>query len=159
MSKRFLLALGAASLMIAAAFAGMSIAGGSNDPDARNVTVLQAETAVPRAPGAAARPASERKGRKPAIQTFYARNRLVPAEQAGSVIPLKCPKGKGSPVSGGAATDVGIVTSYLSHIKPGALKTKARTYYVGVDDNSTTNTAAAGAIIEIQCAKNIAVKY
>jgi hypothetical protein len=159
MSKRFLLALGAAALMIAAAFAGMSIAGASSDEAARHVTQLKTMTAVPNAPGTAARPTRKAKGKKATVQTFYAPQAVVPNEGEGIVVGLKCPKGKGEPIGGGASTNTGIVISWLARVGLNG-KTKARTYFIGVDDNSDEpGQAGAGALLEVQCAKNFAVKY
>jgi NADPH-dependent glutamate synthase beta subunit-like oxidoreductase len=160
MKRKFVLALGGVSLLIAAAFAGMSIAGSSDDHGAREVTELKTMTAVAKAPNAPARAtARPKKAKKPTVQTFYAPSAVVPDDGAGTVVGLRCPKGKGEPISGGAATGEGIVISYLSRVGLNG-KTKARTYFIGVDDNSdVVEQDGAGAFLEVQCAKNISVKF
>lgn len=162
MQKRTMATAGAATLIALGAFAGISIAGNNDQgkiPDAR-VKVLKPVTAVPAtnsSPGAATGKATARK--KPTVRYFVAQQATVPPEGGGVVQAIKCPKSAGSPIAGGARTSIGIVVSYLSRVKPGqAGRTPARTYYVGVDDNSTTNAAGSGAVVEVQCATGITVK-
>ena len=50
------------------------------------------------------------------------------------------------------------MVSYLSQIRPSNGETKGPVYWVGVDDNSTTNGADADALIEVHCAKGLKVK-
>jgi len=93
---------------------------------------------------------------KPTIATFFAQSPTVPPEGGGSVVEIKCPPKKGTAIAGGARTSVGIVLSYLSKGSPQS-NTSKRGYFVGVDDNSSTNQAGAGALVEVQCAKDIKV--
>ena len=92
------------------------------------------------------------------IQTFYLTSPVDPPENGGTVVGPKCPNNAGNAIGGGAATGQGIVVSYLSQLRPSNSKIKDRVYWVGVDDNSTTNAADAGALIEVHCAKGLKVK-
>lgn len=163
MRSKKAIAAGATALVVAGAFAAISIAGSDRTVSDPRVKVLRPVTAVAnpdgRAGDSAARTSKSRK-KKPTIQFFYARTATVPPEQGGVVQALRCPKGKGEPIAGGAQTSEGIVISYLSRINPSSGKAPARTYYVGVDDNSDDPAQEeAGALVEIQCAKNIVVKH
>jgi hypothetical protein len=94
------------------------------------------------------------------IDVFYARDDIVPANGAGVVQPIRCPRGAGNPIAGGARTSDGIVIAYLSRAHPDTGKTPSRTYFVGVEDvdfNPDSNPGA-GASIEVQCAKGMRVK-
>ncbi len=93
---------------------------------------------------------------KPTIATYFAQSPTVPPEGGGSVVEIKCPPNTGTAIAGGARTSVGIVLSYLSKGSPQGDSSK-RSYYVGVDDNSGTNAAGAGGLVEVQCAKDIKV--
>lgn len=161
MRSKLIVAPLSAMLIAAGVFAAVSIAGADKGEvqDARP-KILKPVTAVANPDGSVDRAASAKRKskKKPTIQYFYAPVVTVPPEGLGVVQALRCPKGKGEPIAAGAQTSVGIVISYLSRIKPGTGKTPARTYYVGVDDNSDTNAAGSGARVEIQCAKYIKVK-
>lgn len=98
-----------------------------------------------------------RAGGKPAIAFYFAKTATIPPEGGGSLVQVRCPKDAGSAVGGGARTSKGIVIGYLSKGSPQS-DTRARSYYVGVDDVSTTNAAGAGAFVEVQCAKGINVR-
>ena len=91
------------------------------------------------------------------IGTYFAQTATVPAEGGGQVVEIKCPRNVGEAIGGGARTSVGIVVSYLSKGSPDG-QTSKRGYYVGVDDNSSTNQAGSGAFVEVQCAKQINVR-
>ena len=93
---------------------------------------------------------------RPTIATYFAQSATVPPEGGGSVVEVKCPPNTGTAIAGGARTSVGIVLSYLSKGSPGGNSSK-RGYFVGVDDNSSTNAAGAGGLVEVQCAKDIRV--
>jgi hypothetical protein len=150
--KRGLIGAGAAAVAAAAALSGIAIAGGGEDRELDRVVVAEPITATE--PGPKLRGAGGS-----TIQTFYLQEPVNPPENSGSVVGPRCPTGTGGAIGGGASTQPGIVISYLSQIRPGANPaTGARTYYVGVDDNSTTNNANASAVIEVHCAKGIAVR-
>ncbi len=162
MRTKSLIAAGALALLAVGIFAGVSLAGG-NGPSHERTKVLKPVTAVATPPaGAASRVAAKPKhhASKPTIQYFFASKRTIPAEGSGVVTALRCPKSAGEPIGGGAGTQQGIVISYLSRVNPQTGKAPARTYYVGVDDNSDDPAQdGAGAFVEIQCAKNITVKH
>ena len=161
MRKRMMLGAAGAALLAAGALAGMTLA----DPEGIGAPREVADVVVA-APvtGVAARPTDRPRGARarrprPTIDFFYARNDLVPPEQGGLVQPIRCPRRAGNPVGGGARTAQGIVISYLSRVNPATGATPSRTYFVGVDDNSTLpEQEGAGALVEVQCAKGMRVK-
>jgi hypothetical protein len=82
---------------------------------------------------------------------------VVPDEGGGTVIGPRCPDNEGRAIGGGAATEEGIILSYLSQLRPNGDR-KGDTYWVGVDDNSSdVENAGNGAIIEVHCAKGLKV--
>ncbi len=140
-----------AAMVAAAGFGGIAIAGGDADErEAGPRIVAEPMTATKAGP-------VTRAGGGAKIQTFYLQSAVVPPDTMGSVVGPKCPKGAGNAIGGGAATDEGIVVSYLSQIRPSSNgKTSGRVYWVGVDDNA--GAPGAGAFIEVHCAKGISVK-
>lgn len=154
MRKR--ISLGAAGVALAAttAFTAVSLAGGGAAGESREAApTVVAKAAVAREPGPVVRA-----GGGATIQSFYFAEPTVPPEGGGAVQGARCPRKAGNPISGGASTSEGIVISYLSRIRPGSSNTRPSTYFVGVDDNSTSNPAGSGAIIEVSCAKGLKVK-
>ena len=148
MSKRLIIGGGIAALVGAATFGGMAIAGGGDEREAGPRVVAEPMVAteqgrVTRAGGAT-------------ITTLYLRDEIVPPEGSGTVVGPKCPRSAGKAIGGGAATDEGIVVSYLSQIRPSNGDIQARTYWVGVDDNA--GAVGAGATVEVHCAKGLEVK-
>jgi hypothetical protein len=156
MRKRIIGAAAGVVLIAGGMLAGISLAGSDKAGEPRAVAapaVLEPITGVP-ARGAQARAG---KRRKPTIDFFYSRQPIVPPDGAGVVQPIRCPRGAGEPVAGGAWTAQGIVIAYLSRSHPQTRRTPPRTYFVGVDDNA--GAPGAGAIIEVQCAKGMRVKH
>lgn len=150
-------ALGAATVG-GGALAGVSLAGADGGGAPRDVTtpvVGKPVTAV------AARGTYGRGRRRgPTINFFYSRMPIVPENGGGFVQPIRCPRGAGQPIGGGARTAKGIVIAYLSRANPVTGNTPDRTYFVGVEDvdvEPDTNPEA-GALAEIQCAKGMRVR-
>jgi hypothetical protein len=154
MRKRTTLAAAGLALAAAGALAGMSLAGpdGIGEPREANESVVAKP--ITGVAGEAARRGGGRRG--PTIDFFYARNPTVPPEGGGEVQPIRCPRGAGQPIAGGARTSEGIVVSYLSRAHPETSATPRRTYFVGVDDNA--GEPGAGAFVEVQCAKGMTVR-
>ncbi len=150
MRKKFLIGAGAAALLAGGA-GGLAIAGGGFPGEKRLVAErVEVESIVARDKGPVLR------GSKggPKISFFFARTATVPEEGSGRLVEIKCPRNEGAAINGGARTSEGIVLGYLSKGSPeGDLS--ARTFYVGVDDASSTNEVGAGAFVEVQCAKGI----
>jgi hypothetical protein len=99
--------------------------------------------------------------RSPTIDFFYSRTPIVPENGEGFVQPIRCPRGAGNPIGGGARTAEGIVIAYLSRAHPVTGRTPDRTYFVGVEDvdgGDPDPNAGAGALTEVQCAKGLRVK-
>jgi hypothetical protein len=143
---------GATAIAAAGVFGGIAIAGGgSDDRDLDRVVVAKPITATVPGP-------TERGPAGSTIQTFYLADLVVPPANSGTVVGPRCPTGAGGAIGGGAATQQGIVISYLSQLRPTNNATAARIYYVGVDDNSRTNGTSAGATVEVHCAKGITVR-
>jgi hypothetical protein len=161
MSARKILGGGAAAAVLLAGgvLAGTSIAG--NDGESRATSdVVVAEPLVAAPVNRAADPAAKgKKRKKPTVRYFQASVATVPPEGGGIVQPITCPPGQGEPIAAGAQTTVGLVVNYLSRINPETQELPPQTYYVGVEDISDTNQAGSGALVEVQCAKNIKVDY
>lgn len=156
MRNRITAGTAAAALIATGVLAGASLA----DRDGIGAARETAQPTVADPTTALARDGSRASGRRrgPVIDFFYAQNATVPPEGGGLVQPIKCPRGAGNPIAGGARTAVGIVVSYLSRVNPQTGGTPRRTYFVGVDDNSDANLAGSGAFVEVQCAKRIRVR-
>jgi hypothetical protein len=158
MRKHLIAGVAAVALMGGGVVAGMSLAEGDAIGEPRDVAapaVVAPVTGVARG-GAVARRGSG----GPTIDFFYARNDIVPANGAGLVQPIRCPRGAGKPIAGGARTGDGVVLAYLSRAHPETGRTPRRTYFVGVEDvdlDPDTNPGA-GALVEVQCAKGMRVK-
>lgn len=96
-----------------------------------------------------------RSGRRgPKITFFFSPTPLVPAEGGGRLVKVRCPDGEGVAIDGGARTSQGIVLGYLSKASPEG-RSSEKSFYVGIDDNSSMNSDQAGAFVEVQCAKGI----
>ena len=147
MMKRLTLGCGVAVLVAGATLGGMAVAGDGNDREAGATAVAGPFEATKAGPTTRAGGAT--------IQTFYLPDQVVPGEGDGLVTGLDCPRGNA--ISGGAATDEGIVVSYLSQLRPSQLGVSKKRYWVGVDDNSTENEGA-GAYLEVHCARGLRVK-
>ena len=90
---------------------------------------------------------------------LMSRTSLVPPEEGGGVVqPIRCPRGAGNPIAGGARTAQGIVVAYLSRARPDNGRTPDRTYFVGIEDIDSDNDPESGALVEVQCAKGIRVR-
>ncbi len=150
MSRRIIVGSGIAALIAAAGFGGMAIAGDGDEREAGPRILAEPMTATKAGPVTRSGEAK--------IQTFYLSEPIDPPENSGTVVGPQCPNNAGSAIGGGAATGQGIVVSYLSQIRPSNATIKDRIYWVGVDDNSATNEADAGALIEVHCAKGLKVK-
>ena len=148
MKKRMMVSAGVAALVAGAGFGAMAVAGGDNEREAARVVTAE--------PSKNLRAGPSRRAGGSEIQTFYLQNEVVPPEGLGEMRGLKCPRDEGNAIGGGARTDVGIVTSYLSQLSPSTGETAKRVYYVGVDDNA--GAPGAGAILEVHCAEKITVK-
>jgi hypothetical protein len=142
---------GVAALVVAAGFGGMAIAGGGGEREAGPRIVAEPMVATEKGP-------VTRAGKGAKITTFYVSEPVDPPENSGTVIGPQCPNKEGNAIGGGAAPSPGVVVSYLSQIRPSNQEIKGRVYWVGVDDNSETNPANAGAIVEVHCAKGIKVE-
>jgi hypothetical protein len=112
------------------------------------VTVVGQPTGEDTARGTAPR----RGKRTPKIQNFFAK----PVEVTDDVIvEIKCPKGQGAAIGGGARTDPGLVLNWLSKAgNDGA--TPKRSWFVGVEEAGPTEGPRVFA--EVQCAKRITVR-
>jgi hypothetical protein len=157
MSKRIIGVVAGGAVLAVGLFAGMSLAEPDGIGEPREVgepVVAKPVTGVP-ARGAEARGGGKR--RRPTIDFFYSRTPLIPTATE-SVQPIRCPRGAGQPIGGGARTAIGIVVAYLSRANPQTGATPPRTYFVGVEDVSETNDPEAGAFVEVQCAKGMRVK-
>src|SRR5688500_783778 len=149
MSKRS--AMGGVLATLAAAvasFGAVAIAGGGEGREAGPRIVAEPMLATEQGPVTRAGDAT--------ITTLYLQNEIVPPEGSGTVVGPTCPRRAGKAIGGGAATDEGIVVSYLSQIRPSNGDIRERTYWVGVDDNA--GAVGAGATIEVHCAKGLEVK-
>ena len=151
MKKGMFIGGGVAALVVAAGFGGMAIAGDGDQREAGPRIIAEPMVATKKGP-------VTRAGKGAKITTFYVTQPVDPPENAGTVIGPKCPDKEGDAIGGGAATGQGIVVSYLSQLRPSNQEIKNRVYWVGVDDNSTTNDPAANAIVEVHCAKGLKVK-
>jgi hypothetical protein len=158
MRKRVGGVLAGGAVVATVAFAGMSLARPDGAGEAREVAepvVAKPVTGVP-ARGAQARGGGRR---RPTIDFFYARNDTVPPEEGGGIVQaIRCPRGAGKPIGGGARTAVGIVIAYLSRAHPQSGNTPPRTYFVGIEDVEGDNPAGSGALVEVQCAKGMRVR-
>jgi hypothetical protein len=150
MKKRMTVGAGMAVAIAAAGFGGMAIAGGDDERKAGPRHV--AEPMVATEKGSAMRAGGA------TITTLYLNETVDPPENEGVVSGVSCPRRFGKAIGGGAATDQGIVVSYLSQIRPSNGNIAGRTYWIGVDDNSTTNGDTADATIEVHCAKGLRVE-
>jgi hypothetical protein len=150
MKKGVIVSGGVAALVVAAGFAGMAIAGDGDQREAGPRIVAEPMTATKAGPITRAGGAT--------ISTFYLSETVDPPENGGTVVGATCPQKEGKAIGGGAATSNGIVVGYLSQIRPSNGERAAGVYWVGVDDNSTTNAADADAIIEVHCAKGLKVR-
>jgi hypothetical protein len=148
----------AVALVAAGVLAGTSIAGGDGEPRTVDEVVV-AEPIVAEPAANRAGTAAKKKRKKPTIRYFQAAVATVPPEGGGIVQPIVCPRRQGEPIAAGAQTTVGLVVNYLSRINPETQELPPRTYYVGVEDISDTNQPGSGALVEVQCAKNIKVEY
>jgi hypothetical protein len=150
MKKRMTVGAGMAAVIAAAGFGGMAIAGVGDErmEGPREI----AEPMVATEKGSAMRAGGA------TITTLYLNDTVDPPEDEGIVSGVSCPRRFGKAIGGGAATDEGIVVSYLSQIRPSNGNIAGRTYWIGVDDNSTTNGATADATIEVHCAKGLKVR-
>ena len=151
MMKLMIIGGGMAALAAAAGFGGMAIVGDGDEREAGRTIIAEPMTATKAGPVA-------RAGGGATISTFYLSEPIVPPEGEGTVVGPQCPDRKGNAIGGGAATGEGVVVSYLSQLRPSNANRSKRVYWVGVDDNSTTNDVAAGAIIEVHCAKGLKVE-
>jgi hypothetical protein len=159
MRKLTTTALVGVALVGAGAFAGLTLAGPSGVGEPREVAETVVAKPVTGVPGRATQARARKRG--PTIDFFYARDDIVPADGGGLVQPLRCPRGAGQPIGGGARTGTGIVIAYLSRAHPTTGNTPARTYFIGVEDVDTGTpdpNPGAGALVEIQCAKGMKVK-
>lgn len=151
MKKGMLVGGGLVALVAAAGFGGMAIAGGDGEREAGPRVVAEPMVAARKGP------ATRAGGAK--ITTFYLGSAVVPPEGAGTVVGPRCPDREGKAIGGGAATEEGIVVSYLSQIRPNNGNRLGDTYWVGVDDNSADpQNAGNGAIVEVHCAKGLKVR-
>lgn len=150
MRKRLIVGGGIAALVTAATLGGMAIAGGIDERQEGPRLVAEPMVATEKGPVTRAGGAT--------ITTLYLSDAVAPPEDEGVVTGITCPRTAGKAIGGGAATDVGIVISYLSQIRPSNGNIADRTYWIGVDDNSTTNSPTADAILEVHCAKGIRVR-
>src|SRR5688500_14463746 len=137
-----------ATLAGAAGVGAVAIAGSGEEREAGARIVAEPMVATEQGPVTRAGGAT--------ITTLYLQNEIVPPEGSGTVVGPKCPRSAGKAIGGGAATDEGIVVSYLSQIRPSNGDIRERTYWVGVDDNA--GAVGAGATIEVHCAKGLEVK-
>ena len=150
MKKGMFIGGGVAALIAAAGFGGMAIAGDGDQREAGPRIVAEPMVATQKGP-------VTRAGNGVKITTFYVTQPVDPPENSGTVIGPQCPSKEGNAIGGGASTSQGIVISYLSQLRPSNQEIKSRVYWVGVDDNSTTNDPGANAIVEVHCAKGIKV--
>lgn len=148
MKKRLIAGGGLAAVAAAAGFGAVAIAGDDAERDAGPRVVAEPLVASEQGPVTRAGGAT--------IATLYLQDEVVPPEGLGTVVGAKCPRRAGKAIGGGAATDEGVVVSYLSQIRPSNGNIDDRTYWIGVDDNA--GAPGAGAIIEVHCAKGIRVK-
>lgn len=146
--KRLMAGGALAALAAAAGFGAVAIAGDDAERDAGPRIVAEPLIASEQGPVTRAGDAT--------ITTLYLQDEAVPPEGLGTVVGAKCPRRAGKAISGGAATDKGIVMSYLSQIRPSNGNIDDRTYWIGVDDNA--GAPGAGAIIEVHCAKGLRVR-
>jgi hypothetical protein len=157
---RWIAAAVGAALVAAGTLAGMSIAGSNGVGEPRDALAPVVAKPVTGVPG---RETAARGGRRrgPVIDFFYARDAVIPDDLEGLVQPIRCPRGAGQPIGGGARTGEGIVVAYLSRAHPSTGETPSRTYFVGVEDVDTGTpdpNEGAGAVVEVQCAKGMRVK-
>jgi len=153
MNGKAVWSVAAVATLLAAGAGGFAIAQDGFPGEERTVTErIEVGPVVAREKG----PVVKGTRAKPTIATYFAQSATVPAEGKGAVVQIKCPPNTGTAIAGGARTSVGIVLSYLSKGSPDGDSSK-RSYYVGVDDNSSTNAAGAGGLVEVQCAKDIRV--
>ena len=137
--------------------AGISLAGSGGIGEPRETAapvVAEPVTGV-------ARGGTVERGRRggPTIDFFYSRADLVPEAEGGGIVqPIRCPRGAGNPIGGGARTGEGIVIAYLSRAHPATGRTPDRTYFVGIEDVDTDNEPGSGALVEVQCAKGMTVR-
>jgi hypothetical protein len=148
MKKRLIAGGGVAALAAAAGFGAVAIAGDDGEREAGPRVLAEPMVATERGPVTRAGGAT--------ITTLYVQDEVVPPEGSGKVVGAKCPRSAGRAIGGGAATDEGIVVSYLSQIRPSNGDVDARTYWVGVDDNA--GAPGAGAVAEVHCAKGLRVR-
>jgi hypothetical protein len=161
MKKLTMAAVAGLALIGAGAFAGLTLAGSSGVGEPREVAATVVAHPVTGVPAGGASGRGGGGGRGPTIDFFYARDDIVPEDGSGLVQPLRCPRGAGKPIGGGARTGEGIVIAYLSRAHPATGDTPARTYFIGVEDVDTgapDPNPGAGALVEIQCAKGMRVR-
>jgi hypothetical protein len=150
----------AAILVAGGLWAGTSIAGNDGEPQASGEVLMAEPIVAEPAKGQAGTAAKgKKKKKKPTVRYFQAAVATVPPEGQGIVQPISCPPGQGEPIAAGAQTTVGLVINYLSRINPETQELPPQTYYVGVEDISNSNQAGSGALVEVQCAKNVKVDY
>lgn len=153
MKSKVVMGLTGAVCLMGAGAGAFAVAQDGSPGEQRTVTErVEVGTVVARDKGPVVRAAGG-----PTIGTYFAQAPTVPPEGMGAVVSIKCPRGAGNAIGGGARTSEGIVVSYLSKGSPGGQTSKPK-YYVGVDDNSSTNPAGSGAFVEVQCAKQINVR-
>jgi hypothetical protein len=151
----------AAALAAGGVVAGTSIAGNDGAPQTTGaVIVAEPIVAQPAKREPTSSAARKKKRKKPTVRYFQASAATIPPEGGGIVQPITCPPGQGEPIAAGAQTTVGLVVNYLSRIHPQTQELPPQTYFVGVEDiSSAPEQAGSGAIVEVQCAKNIKVDY
>jgi hypothetical protein len=156
--RKLMLAAAGGVVLGAGVLTAISVAGSDGIGEARETVAPVIAKPIT---GVARRDAVERGGRGgPTIDFFYSRTSLVPENGEGVVQPIRCPRGAGNPIAGGARTGQGIVVAYLSRARPDNGRTPDRTYFVGVEDVDVEpdSNPGAGALIEVQCAKGMTVK-
>jgi hypothetical protein len=149
MKRRTLAGGGLAALAAAAGFGGLAIAGDDGSRELAERKVAETRTATQAGP-------VTRAGAGKKIQTFYDPDELVPGAGDEAVVGLRCPRGEGNAIGGGAATRQGVDIVYLSQLNPETFETSPRAYYVGIENED--GAAANGAFIEVYCAERIAVR-
>jgi hypothetical protein len=160
-STRKILGAGAIAAVLVAGglWAGTSIAGNDGEPQASGKVLIAEPIVAQPAQRQAGTGAKGKKRKRPIVRYFQAAVATVPPEGQGIVQPISCPPGQGEPIAAGAQTTVGLVINYLSRINPETQELPPQTYYVGVEDISDSNQAGSGALVEVQCAKNVKVDY
>ena len=155
--RKLMMAAAGAAVLGGGALAAISLAGPDGIGEPRKTVAPVIAKPVT---GVARGDVAERGRRRgPTIDFFYSRAEVVPENGQGVVQPIRCPRGAGNPIAGGARTAQGIVVAYLSRARPDNGRTPDRTYFVGVEDVDVDpdSNAGSGALIEVQCAKGMTV--